>query len=115
VKQSVSIKLLLGELTIAMPRSSPAMQLLSAKSLLQRRNLVAVEEPDNPMLWLGAHKQFWGMRNIAYFISDVKSSPHPTAQIRLALNQNPFVQKTSPKPHPIAANGIPQRSDSVPR
>jgi hypothetical protein len=55
------------------------------------------------------------MTNIAYFISDVKSSPHPTAQIGLALNQNPFVQKTSPKPHPIAANGITQRSDSVPR
>jgi hypothetical protein len=74
-----------------------------------------VEQPDNPLPWLGAHKQFWGVINIAYFISDVKSSPHPTAQIRLALNQNPFVQKTSPKPHPMATNGIPQRSDSVPR
>ena len=41
VKQAVSIKLLRRELTIAVPRPSPAMQFLSAKSLLQRRNLVA--------------------------------------------------------------------------
>ena len=41
VNQAISIKLLRRELTVAVPRSSPAMQLLSAKSLLQRRNLVA--------------------------------------------------------------------------
>jgi hypothetical protein len=43
LKQAVSIKLLRRELTIAMPCPSPAMQSLSAKSLLKRRNLVAVK------------------------------------------------------------------------
>ena len=58
VELSFLIKLLGGNLAVAMPRQASAMQLLSAKNLLHCRNIVAVKQSHHPLPRLAAHKQF---------------------------------------------------------